>query len=229
MPDFNCRPVPWLRNFALSAAKHAPYMSLHWTFRGKLLRPNLNGGHYAYIMTAHSTAKNYVDFRLAEFSDADNALIWRNQDANRLASFSRNVIPRRSHLSWWKKSLSQPDRVMIIVSWSGVDCGVLRFDGAESSHVALSLYLDNNNFRNNLERAIAWYKIYSQAIDFAFQELGAITVTSEVLRSNSAVCALHRRIGFLEVDPIQDVRPNPPPQGLRFRMSREFYRTGRPT
>ena len=77
-------------------------------------------------------------FRRAELGDARRLYVWRNDPQTRLNSFSPKKIAYKDHLGWFRSSLHNPSRVILIAGSGGRLVGTIRFDfdskgGAEMS------------------------------------------------------------------------------------------------
>lgn len=96
-----------------------------------------------YIMSFE--LKNGTDdslgIRFAVMEDGVRTWKWRNSLKVRENSFDPTPISLDTHLAWWKESLSNPARALLIAQLQGTDVGVLRLD-FEKSQAIVSVYLD---------------------------------------------------------------------------------------
>ena len=84
---------------------------------------------------------NPVRIRSADRSDCDAALLWRNHDSVRKYSFSTKKIDENAHRKWFRESLENPCRKILIGEVAGESIGILRFD-LNGSLAEVSIYLD---------------------------------------------------------------------------------------
>lgn len=83
-----------------------------------------------------------VRLRLATEKDAEKVWLWRNHPDTRRYSTNPSPIPFETHLSWWRQSLSNPRRVILIGSYDELEFGVLRYDLFGEHEAQIAVYLD---------------------------------------------------------------------------------------
>lgn len=69
-----------------------------------------------------------IDLRSAVSSDELLLFQWRNDETTRLASVCSDPIKLSDHRSWFRKSLTNPHRLIQIGHYSGENIGMVRFD-----------------------------------------------------------------------------------------------------
>ncbi len=83
-----------------------------------------------------------VVLRRAGAEDAVRAWSWRNHPSTRRQSSDPRTVTLPEHIVWWKNSLENPGRVLLIGSQSGVEVGVLRYDNGGQGRAVASIYVD---------------------------------------------------------------------------------------
>jgi RimJ/RimL family protein N-acetyltransferase len=130
---------------------------------------------------------------------------WRNQSANREISINRHEISLEEHQAWWARTSADPSRRVLIFGADGRPLGVVNFFDLEPDDApksgAWGFFLDNETAVADGTAMLLWVRVMSEAIAYAFDELGLDTLNAEVLAHNSAVRVMNRRYGFVEGDP----------------------------
>lgn len=82
-----------------------------------------------------------LSLHAATAADAEMAWHWRNHESTRRQAIDTNPIPLQAHLAWWRASLANRERALLIARISASATGVLRLDhdGPDST---VSIYLD---------------------------------------------------------------------------------------
>ncbi len=122
---------------------------------------------------------------------------WRNHPKVRRASFTTHEIGPEEHRAWWEAVSADPTRRVLIFERNGVPSGVVLFTGVGSELVEWSKYVDVDGLGS--ERAAAWEELEYEAIDYAFDVLGADRIGASTLAANTPVRRLHERTGFVEL------------------------------
>ena len=78
--------------------------------------------------------------RRAEKTDCENIFYWRNAEINRKYSLESSLIPFEEHITWFEKTLMNPNIIVLIGESNGQEIGVLRYDLDEDS-AKVSIYL----------------------------------------------------------------------------------------
>lgn len=132
-------------------------------------------------------------------TDADVEVIrrWRNHPKVRRASFTTHEIGPEEHRAWWERVSADPTRRVLIFEREGRPAGVVLFTGVGSELVEWSKYVDVDGLGS--DRSAAWEQLEYEAIDYAFDVLGARRIGAATLATNKPVLSLHARTGFTEV------------------------------
>lgn len=83
-----------------------------------------------------------LDVRVAQRTDADPMLSWRNDPSVRESSRQRNPISREDHLAWLARVIGDPDRHLLVGEIGGRAVGVVRYDLIAPGEYEISIYLD---------------------------------------------------------------------------------------
>jgi len=81
-----------------------------------------------------------IILRQATIGDCDAIYRWRNAEETRRHIFNPDPIPLDSHIRWFRKSLEDTNRVLLIGEIDGEPVGVLRYD-MQGSEALISVYL----------------------------------------------------------------------------------------
>ena len=143
--------------------------------------------------------------RPAQQDDVVSMREWRNQNANRDASIHQHEISEDEHLAWWARTIADPQRRVLIFEADDRPLGVvnlfdLDFDATPPAG-SWGFFLDNETAVAEGTAMLLWTRVMSEAIAYAFDELGLEILTGEVLEHNSAVRMMNGRYGFVEGRP----------------------------
>lgn len=86
--------------------------------------------------------EDLVNVRLAVAEDAMLAWPWRNNEATRRYCFDQSPVELETHLAWWKRSLSNPQCVLLVGKMGDKDVGVIRYDLINVRQAKVSIYLN---------------------------------------------------------------------------------------
>jgi len=81
-----------------------------------------------------------ITLRPAAPEDCQAMYAWRNHPETRHYAFDSREIDWPTHLAWYEKVLSDPDRMLLIAVEQGREIGVLRYD-IDSPRALVSIYL----------------------------------------------------------------------------------------
>lgn len=135
---------------------------------------------------------------LRDATDADRDLVraWRNHPQVRQASLTRHEIGADEHARWWVAVRADPTRRVLIYERSGTPAGIVTFADLDAPVAVWGFYLDVASLEPAGDLLRAWLELERAAVDFAFAELGVVTLGGETLAWNKQVIALHKRFGF---------------------------------
>ncbi len=72
-----------------------------------------------------------ITLRQASIQDADMLLDWRNDPETRRASHSTSDVVKEEHIAWLKKTLSNPNRRLLVAEEDDSPVGTVRADLSE--------------------------------------------------------------------------------------------------
>lgn len=105
----------------------------------------VDGRGVARVMAKISDSKisgQGVDVRLAVAGDAELVWPWRNDESTRRYFFDSAPVSLEVHLAWWIRSLSDPQRVLLLGRLDEKEVGVIRFDFVDLRQAKVSIYLN---------------------------------------------------------------------------------------
>ena len=98
--------------------------------------------------------------REANIDDSNEIFEWRNDPITRQMSFNSNVVNYTTHKKWFKKSLHNTNRYLLIVEKKGRKISVVRFDIEEEKNSAeISINLNPLERGKRLSSAVLFKSI----------------------------------------------------------------------
>lgn len=165
--------------------------------------------------------------RDAEDADRDRVLGWRNHPQVRERSFTSHRISAEEHARWWRAVAEDPDRKLKIFEWNERPSGVVTYELEDDGSALWGFYLDVEGLEERAELLPAWFAIFEEGIDYAFETLGVGRLHGEVLTDNTAVLRLHERFGFDVSDPFDRVVDGREREAVHVELEAEDRRRGR--
>ena len=96
-----------------------------------------------------------LKLRPAVFKDWETLLEWRNDPSSRKNSFKQKQIDEQSHKTWLISSLSNPDRILLIMEDSkGLPLGTIRCDTTASKEKVLSWTINPSYRKKGLGKSM---------------------------------------------------------------------------
>jgi len=83
-----------------------------------------------------------LELRPATAEDAEDLLLWRNDEVTRRMSRNTGMVAREDHLKWYASALSDPAKLLLIGCVNGSAIGMARFDLLEPGVWEVSINLD---------------------------------------------------------------------------------------
>lgn len=93
------------------------------------------------LRVALALSGNTVALRDAVKDDAEKVFEWRNAESTRRYFRDPSPIDLSSHIDWWQRTLTQPDRCLLIGAVAGHDVGVVRLDFNGKAEAEVSIYV----------------------------------------------------------------------------------------
>jgi RimJ/RimL family protein N-acetyltransferase len=136
-----------------------------------------------------------ITLRRAKFSDSDELLRWRNDNATRAYSTSTREVARADHEKWLRDTLEREDRALLIgCDRSGSPVGMVRFDESENGSV-VSINVAPERRGMGLGSALL-----KAALDWHDAHFSTSPVIAIVHRSNRPSLGMFRAQGFEETE-----------------------------
>lgn len=95
----------------------------------------------------------HLKMRLATIADEQDLYEWRNHPKIREVSFNQQVIPLEQHTQWFRNTLSNPNRLLLIGEMKKNPVGVVRFD-IDGDSAEVSIYLIQENHHKGLGQSL---------------------------------------------------------------------------
>lgn len=127
-------------------------------------------------------------FRPATPEDGANLLRWRNHPSIRAMSLDSGEICPQAHFAWLRRTLTDPQRILLIAEHNGEAAGVVRFDLAQPQAL-ISVY--------RVPAADSHGGLIRQASDWLHRQHPEIRrIVAEILPDNGASLAAFRAAGY---------------------------------
>lgn len=140
-----------------------------------------------------------VTLRPVTPTDLPTLRAWRNHPAVRAAMFSQHEIAATEHQAWYERVSTDPSRCLLIAEESSGPFGFMQFGDVAPGGIAdWGFYARPDAPRGSGTRLCA------AALDHAFGVLALHKVCGQVITTNAASLALHRRLGFAEEGVLRD-------------------------
>lgn len=144
---------------------------------------------------------------LRPVTESDLALIlkWRNHPEVRKVMFTDHEIPPAEHLAWWDKVKTDPTRKAYVFVFRDEPVGVINFFDLHpvEQRCSWGFFLDLSREWGPGEKLQAWLQAEQVAIRQAFGPLGCEKLYCETFDFNEQVLALHKKVGFKEVEVLE--------------------------
>lgn len=139
--------------------------------------------------------KTHLTIRNVSEEDLKDLYEWRNSDVVRESSIDANSVSFESHEIWWKYNPNQDAYFLALDGDKKI--GVFSFEVGKHGPARSRIW----SFNLNPEWIGAGYgrKMCEDALTIAWEQLKANKVVGEVLETNKASIALHKKLGFKKV------------------------------
>lgn len=133
----------------------------------------------------------HCNIRPMHASDLAMVLAWRNHPDIRRYMLTQHLITLDEHQRWFERALNDPQHQIMLVENQDQPFGLVHFTGIRAkASVDWGFYLSPNASKGS-GRALG-----RSALTFAFEQLQAHKVCSQVLADNTASIRFHERLGF---------------------------------
>jgi UDP-4-amino-4,6-dideoxy-N-acetyl-beta-L-altrosamine N-acetyltransferase len=127
-------------------------------------------------------------------ADLEAVRAWRNLPDVRASMFTRHEISQEEHAAFFARALRDPTKRYLICSdAAGGDFGLASFVSIDANHGTAEWGFYRND-RPGVQ-AGSWLGVL--ALDAAFDDLGLVKVSADVLDWNDRSLTFHERLGFL--------------------------------
>ena len=172
---------------ALNAALSNPHIRLSLMEQSKSLVDGLGAGRVAQrIIPIRS-------LRTATMHDALQAFHWRNAPSVRKLSNDQREIDLHEHLSWWQRSIENPNRFLLIFELGQDPVGVLRYDVTDNEAL-VSVYLDPQQVNLGLGNEL----LLMGAKWLNDNNIGASRLIAEIHDENESSIRAFSKAGFIK-------------------------------
>lgn len=123
-------------------------------------------------------------------------LEWRNQPANRAASYTSHVISWDEHRRWFEKTKADPSIFPFVFFMDGNPCGAMNITNFDpkSRSATWGFHLNSEGLG---DRALkAWQLLEKEVVELAPLDFQLDRLSGESFVDNLAVVRLHKRLGF---------------------------------
>lgn len=135
----------------------------------------------------------WLSLRAATLDDSESILAWRNSEAVRRWSFNQTPISREDHQCWMRKTLADPERLLLVAENANQPVGVVRFDCNDGA-ATISVFLDPSQMGQGLGPAIL-----RNARRWLARERPDVTrIFADIVEGNRASADLFREAGYRE-------------------------------
>ena len=135
--------------------------------------------------------------RPLEKEDIEQLRKWRNDPENSEFLSRVGYITRETQISWFERSLKEPDNLMFAVDFEGVFSGSMSLYNFTSDSVELGRILIGNPEAHGHKVAA---KASEAIISVAFYKLGKESVYLHVFKNNIAAVKAYSGAGFKVID-----------------------------
>lgn len=134
--------------------------------------------------------------RLARLEDAEDILSWRNDAVTRAMSRNTDLVDWVTHVAWFNKTLTNPDRLLFIGILSDQKIGMVRFDrlgDSDAWEVSIAIAPEH--------RAKGLGKVFlSTSVSHFLSIHPAIKILADVKRCNVASSRVFKSAGFVRCE-----------------------------
>jgi RimJ/RimL family protein N-acetyltransferase len=134
-----------------------------------------------------------VKVRLANVRDAELVFPWRNSDPVRRSSADPRPLMLEAHIEWFRRTLADPHRILLIAEDRQGPVGVLRYDLA-GEVATVSIYLDPAKHGRGMGSAVL--HVAETWMRAGWPQVGRLR--AEVLADNAASHRLFRGTGYIQ-------------------------------
>lgn len=146
------------------------------------------------------TEKPRPEIRLRDATpdDQNRLLEWRNHPGTRRASFAQRKVVPDEHRSWFRRSLSDPDRLILIAEQDGRAVGMLRFDKDAGNSAMISIMIAPQDQKRGFA-----FEVLSLGV--TMRPFGCARFKAQIRPENTSSLKLFQKAGFHETNRTPDL------------------------
>jgi len=133
--------------------------------------------------------------RPATLQDGEDLLIWRNDSVTRANSLDTAEVGRDDHFSWLERTLTDPERLLLMAERDGIKQGMVRFDTTSPGEWRVSIGVAPCARGQGLGTALL-----SAAILRLERERGPAELCAEIRAANLPSQHIFEACGFVRSD-----------------------------
>ncbi len=132
--------------------------------------------------------------RKATLEDSEHLFAWRNHPTVRAMFLDGEEVPWKSHLRWLRRTLADPDRLLLIGEWRGAPVGQIRFD-IRGEEAQASVTIDPELRRRGLGS-----RLIESGVRWLCSRHEVSTILAAIKPDNDASKKAFSRCGFVRRD-----------------------------
>jgi UDP-2,4-diacetamido-2,4,6-trideoxy-beta-L-altropyranose hydrolase len=134
-----------------------------------------------------------IRLRLVEPRDCKLLWKWRNDPITRKYSFSTKYIPYENHREWFKASLKNKNRCILIALQNNIEIGEVRFDiNPVNRNAEINICIDTKYRCKGLGK-----RTLKEACKYAFKNLKINSIISKIKKENKSSIKIFTHAGFV--------------------------------
>jgi len=132
-----------------------------------------------------------VNFKLITEADIEQVRLWRNTPRIQNNMFHRDEISVEQQKAWFDKLAQDMSQQQFVCHLDNKPIGVLNFSNINEDECEWGCYIGDEHIMPGFGLVLAVC-----ALDFAFNELGVISLNAQVLSSNTAPQKIHKLLRY---------------------------------
>ena len=137
-----------------------------------------------------------------DIDDCKKIWIWRNLKKTRIITGNERIIPWEEHVNWFKESLKNNNRILLIAKKNNISIGVVRFDEkVPKSEFEIGINIDPSEMKKGYGKKILTLSIFHIAKLYKKK----INLIAKVKEDNLPSKGLFNSLGFKVLRKEKDV------------------------
>ena len=159
------------------------------------------------------TTLSLPSLRPATPADAERVFTWRNSPFILSRGSSQRAVTWEEHRQWFSRTITSPERLMLIVSYEDAPVGQVRFDQHDDQTVVVSIYLTAESVGRGLG-----VRALKQACWQVFAQQAIQRIVAFVRRDNPHSVRAFEKAGFARLQDAHGIEP--PAEHIAFVLPR---------